>query len=203
MTDKGSVTKLLEPLRRGDSRAVEELWRRYFQRMSAAARTELVGDYTAVADEEDAALSALRTFCQRFQEGQFTKIASRNDLWSMLVVLTRRKVARQRRHATRQKRGGGLRRVPLGCLSADDPEGKGWSKIEDKGWASILHGGLDARCQELLELLPDESLQRVAIRKLEGYTNKEIAAQLGIAERSVERKLKHIRAIWEAEASDD
>jgi DNA-binding CsgD family transcriptional regulator len=35
--------------------------------------------------------------------------------------------------------------------------------------------------------------------KLEGYTNDEIAAKLGCARRTVERKLRVIRAVWTAQ----
>jgi hypothetical protein len=34
-------------------------------------------------------------------------------------------------------------------------------------------------CRLLLDLLTDESLRRVAMRKLEGWANPEIAAELG------------------------
>lgn len=199
MSEKGSVTKLLEPLRRGDSSAAEAIWRRYFRRMTAAARAELVNEDTAVADEEDAAISALQTFYMRFQDGRIRQVANRNDLWAMLVVLTRRKVTRQRRHDRRLKRGGGLRRIRVGRVSDDSLASLGWSRIEDTRWTPALRGGLDARCEELLELLGDESLQRVALRRLEGYSNQEIATELKVAVRSVERKLNRIRAIWEQE----
>ena len=49
----------------------------------------------------------------------------------------------------------------------------------------------------LLDLLPDEELRQVALWKLEGYTNAEIASEIGRHERSVERKLQIIRGIWE------
>ena len=42
----------------------------------------------------------------------------------------------------------------------------------------------------------------VARLKLQQYTNAEIAIELGIVERTVERKLEHIRAIWSSEAPD-
>ena len=56
--------------------------------------------------------------------------------------------------------------------------------------------GLDVWCRELLSRLADETLERIAVLRLEGCTNQEIGEQLGIAERSVERKLARIRSIW-------
>ncbi len=51
----------------------------------------------------------------------------------------------------------------------------------------------------LLDLLDNETLRRVAIGKVEGYTNEEIAEQLDCGLRTVERKLGVIRATWLAE----
>ncbi len=48
-----------------------------------------------------------------------------------------------------------------------------------------------------LEALEDETLRQIAIWKLEGYTNEEIAARLGCALRTVANKLKLIRLKWE------
>ena len=50
--------------------------------------------------------------------------------------------------------------------------------------------------RRLLGLLGDDSLREVALRKMEGYTNKQIADQLGCIEQTVERKLRSIRQIW-------
>ena len=51
-------------------------------------------------------------------------------------------------------------------------------------------------CRRLLDALGDETLRRVALWKMEGYTNKEVAAKLGVVEETVERKLRRIREIW-------
>ena len=55
-------------------------------------------------------------------------------------------------------------------------------------------------CQRLLGLLPEE-LRRVAVWKMEGHTNDEIASSLDCALRSVERKLERIRNLWAAGGS--
>ena len=53
--------------------------------------------------------------------------------------------------------------------------------------------------ERLLALL-DEDLRTVAVMKLEGFTNAEVAERFGIVERSVERKLARIRLEWDAAA---
>ncbi len=45
----------------------------------------------------------------------------------------------------------------------------------------------------------DDTLRRIALLKLEGYTNEEIGAQLGCVVRTVERKLDVIRKTWQRE----
>ena len=54
-------------------------------------------------------------------------------------------------------------------------------------------------CRRLLEGLGDESLRAVARWKMEGWTNREIAARLGCVEHTVERKLRSIRRLWSEE----
>ena len=55
--------------------------------------------------------------------------------------------------------------------------------------------------RRLLDRLGDEALRQVAIDRLEGYTNDEIASRLGCARRTVARRLDLIRKIWEAEGA--
>jgi DNA-directed RNA polymerase specialized sigma24 family protein len=55
--------------------------------------------------------------------------------------------------------------------------------------------------ERLLDRLDDDVLRSVAVWKLEGYTNKEVAAKLGRAPATVERKLRLIRDTWEKEVA--
>jgi DNA-directed RNA polymerase specialized sigma24 family protein len=54
-------------------------------------------------------------------------------------------------------------------------------------------------CRRLLDRLGDETLRAVALWKMEGYTNREIAGKLGCVEHTVERKLRSIRLVWSSE----
>ncbi len=59
--------------------------------------------------------------------------------------------------------------------------------------AAALNEALENR----LRALGDPVLRQIALRKLEGYTNKEIARELDdCTERTIERKLERIRARW-------
>jgi len=56
-------------------------------------------------------------------------------------------------------------------------------------------------CRQLLERLDSPELRSVALLKVEGYGNEEIAARLGCGVRTVERRLRLIRSIWEQEGA--
>ena len=52
------------------------------------------------------------------------------------------------------------------------------------------------QCDRLVSKLSDTLLREIAILKMEGYTNDEIAGQLQTTTRTVERKLQRIREVW-------
>jgi DNA-directed RNA polymerase specialized sigma24 family protein len=52
--------------------------------------------------------------------------------------------------------------------------------------------------QNMLDALEDETLQKIAIWSMEGYTNQEIATRIGRSLSSVDRKLRLIRGKWAA-----
>jgi len=57
-------------------------------------------------------------------------------------------------------------------------------------------------CRRLLDTLPDAELRQIALWKVEGYTNEEIAARLDCVPRTIERKVSRIRLLWKHELKD-
>lgn len=122
------------------------------------------------------------------------------------MLLTERKAWRLLKHEGRQKRGAGLKPLPLDgerIVRSSPPRRKGvageGAVILDKEPTPQIAAQLAEECQRLLNLLNKEDLREVAVWKMEGYTNEEIAAKRSCALRTVERKLKTIRALWQAE----
>src|SRR5262249_25055150 len=121
-----------------------------------------------------------------------------DDLWALLVtiVLNKARDAADRHLAARRD----VRRVqnfPWPDEHQSDaphaamvPEAAEPTPAE----AAALNEALELRLRDL----PEPDLRRVALMRLEGYANSEIAAALGCAERSVERKLSLIRKRWTA-----
>jgi DNA-directed RNA polymerase specialized sigma24 family protein len=61
-------------------------------------------------------------------------------------------------------------------------------------------GQLADEVRRLLGLLPNDEVRCVALLKLEGCTNAEVAGRLGCAEATVERRLGLIRSLWKESA---
>jgi DNA-directed RNA polymerase specialized sigma24 family protein len=193
MSSEGSVTRWFAQLQEGDPAAAQQLWERYFQRLTGLARNKLQGAPRRAADEEDVALSAFDSFCRCAEAGRFPQLADRDSLWQLLVTITARKAAHQVRDEGRQKRGGAAARVTnadaesvLEEVLSHEPSPEFAAEVAEE-------------CQRLLRRLGDKELEAVALLRMEGYPVEEVAGRLGCAPRSVKRKLALIRTIWEKE----
>jgi DNA-directed RNA polymerase specialized sigma24 family protein len=198
--DHGSVTRWIGALKAGDHAAAQPLWDRYFRRLVRRARAHLraTGRRAAFADEEDAALSAFDSFCTRAARGRFPRLDDRDDLWRLLVTLTARKAVDQARHDRRQKRGDGqvLNEAALDGRGAETGPA-GLDAIVGSEPTPAFSAQVAEQCRRLLDALGDETLCRIALLKMEGYTLEEIATQLGCARRTVVNRLQLIRMKWE------
>lgn len=200
--DQGSVTRWLGALKAGEGDAVQPLWERYFARLVrlARARLRMAHRSAAVEDEEDAALSAFNSFCDGVARGRFPRLADRDDLWRLLVVITARKAGAQVQRQGRRKRGGG--RVRGECDLAPRAEGGPLDALAGAladGPSPEFAAAAAEEFERLLGALDDDELRRVALDRMEGYTNDEIAARLGCARRTVARRLDLIKQVWAAE----
>lgn len=195
-----SVTRLIVNLRSEDpglsDEAARRIWERYLPRLLTLARGRLDPRIRLRHDEEDVVQSMGRSFFRRVRRGDFD-LADRDALWALLLTITLNKARKaadhhlaERRDArrvqalsrTERRRPGVVHEVC--ALEAHDPTPE---------TAAILNEALEQR----LRNLPEPDLRRIALMKLEGYTNHEIAEALGCSGRSVERKLNLIRKRWD------
>lgn len=193
MPPEDSIAGWVTSLRAGDEAAAQRLWDAYFPRLVGLARVKLAGlPRRAAADEEDVALSALDSFCARARRGDFPDLRDRDGLWRVLMTVTARKAARLVRDQGRLKRGGG-EVAGESAFGADAAAGGDPTpSFEAEASDSLLR---------LLDALADDDLRRIALWKMNGHTNSEIAALLGCAPATVERRLALIRKTWEREGA--
>jgi RNA polymerase sigma factor (sigma-70 family) len=187
MSEPGSITRIIFSLKDGDAEAVQAIWRRYYQRLVQVARDKLRTSLRRVADEEDVAQSAFFSFYRGIKAGRFPVLNDREGLWKLLFVITARKAADQLQHEHRKKRAATMTEMEdIEQIIGDEPTPEFAIQIIEQ-------------YEQLLEKLGDESLRRVAVLKMEGYSHDEIAELLECSRRTVARKLAGIRFIWEQE----
>jgi DNA-directed RNA polymerase specialized sigma24 family protein len=191
-----SVTQWIDKLRDGDSQAATHLWDRYFTRLVQLARQRLGKMARRAYDEEDVVLDVLDSVCRGLDEGRYPELENRQDLWRLLFTITLRKSVSRLRHEGRQRRGGG--RVWGESLegSSQDFVSPSLAELPTVEPSPDVVAELTELFEALMDKLGDATLRRIARLKLEGYTDEEIAAQIGCVRRTVVRKLKVIRGIW-------
>jgi DNA-directed RNA polymerase specialized sigma24 family protein len=194
MPSKGSVTRWIGQAEAGDAEAAQRLWQRYFGRLVGLARVKLRGSPRGMADEEDVALSAFDSFYRGVEQGRFPRLNDRDNLWSLLVVITARKAGKLKRDAGREKRGG--IREEQAPPRTDDLE---LEEVIGREPSPLFAALVAEECERLLDSLADDETRTIALCKMEGYTTEEIAKKLDCAPRTVERKLSLIRGRWEKE----
>src|SRR5690349_11656138 len=192
----GSVTRWIDGLKLGDDEAARRLWDRYFSSLVRLARKRLGEVPRGQTDEEDIALVAFHRLCMGAARGRYPKLNDRDDLWRLLATITRHAASDQRRYLSQSKRAG----VPI----APETSSPGAPAFEDEAGLGFVVGRepspefaamMAEQCEKLLGRL-DDALCQIAIWKLEGNTNVEIAARIGCTVTTVQRKLTIIRRIW-------
>ena len=201
----GSVTRLIIDLR-SDEPAVRELaarlvWGRYFQELLVLARNHLSARIRCREDEEDILQSMYKSFCIRQRRGDFD-LANRDELWNLLVRIALRKARNTANRHLQGKRDVRREDAEAADRPGEDLPGTILDRIDSDGptpaEAALLNEALERRFQ----MLKDPDLRQIALWKLEGYTNPEIAAQLQCTVRTVERKVERIHAYWETDSDE-
>ena len=156
--------------------------------MVELARARLAGFPRRAADEEDVALSAVDSFCRDAAAGRLPRLDDRDDLWRVLFLITGQKALDLVRHESAAKRGGkpGAEAFDIEAIASAEPTPEFAALVAEE-------------FRRLIEMLPDAELRALAVWKMEGHSNEEIAARWGCVPRTVERRLKVIRSLWAGE----
>jgi DNA-directed RNA polymerase specialized sigma24 family protein len=197
VSNGNSVTCWLDGVKAGEGRDIQRLWERYFEKLVRLAGSRLPVHTRRAYDEEDVALSAFQSFCEGIGQGQFPQLADRDDLWRVLATITTRKVIGSLRHHTRRKRGGGQVLGESALTDGGTDGEEGMARFLSREPTPEAAAEFADACDRLFQRLQDPILKSVALRKLEGWSSDEIAAELRTTRRTVDRKLQLIRALWE------
>ncbi|MEM7312678.1 MAG: ECF-type sigma factor [Planctomycetota bacterium] len=191
-----SVTRWIEDLKDQDDQAADRLWQRYFKKLINEARKSLGDAPRRIADEEDVAISVFQALCIGASTGKFVELKDRDDLWKLLVVITRYKSADQVRHQAADKRGGTRVRGDSLVAAITGDDSNGFDEIMGGEPTPELLVALQDQKEQLMGGLTDAGQRQVVQLRLQGYSNDEIADSMKVSVRTVERKLNLIRKRW-------
>lgn len=188
-----SVTRWIAGLKSGDESAAAAIWERFFRQLRDYARGKLGPTARRAVDEEDLALSALHALCIGAQDGRFHQLTNRNDIWQILMMIAARKASNARRR-------GHVRHEVAESDAKIAADLQGVAELADENSVELFDS-LNLHCEELLSRL-DDRLRHVALLKLSGHTNEEIAGLRNRGLSTIERYLQLIRQIW-AESAEE
>jgi RNA polymerase sigma factor (sigma-70 family) len=182
-----SITRLMRAVQDGSNSAVRPLLETYFDRLVHLASKRLQNMPGLCGYDEDLALRSFHSVYRRLRDpARPLELAGRDDLWRLLATRTiSRAIDLIRRHRPAEVPGN----QDVTELLNREPTPEEAAEVADE-------------CQRLLDSLQDPELRQIALWKVEGYTNEEIAAQLDCVPRTIERKLSRIRLLWKHELED-
>ncbi len=189
MESVGSITCYLDLVKAGDGEAARRIWERYFARLAELVEQRLKGKPWGAFDSEDVALSAFDSFFRAAADGRFPQLSDRDSLWALLLTITGHKIRDRVQHEHRQRRN--VDKVQGGSLSLE--------QLQSREPSPELVALMAEECRRLLDELGEDPLRQIALFKMEGYTDREVAAKLNCGLRTVERKLERIRCKWQQE----
>ncbi len=188
--DRGSVSGWIRATRDGDSDAATYLLERYFNELEEFARRLLPRHMATKADEEDVVIEALNALLQGLRNNRFRLVRDRDDLWRMLLHITRRKATNLLKSENREKRDR-KRTVEIDDNAIIEAFG-GNGESNDPAWIAQFQES----CRMMFEALPTDESRRIAMMRMSGHSVKEIAVSLDRTKSAIERKLGVIRATW-------
>jgi DNA-directed RNA polymerase specialized sigma24 family protein len=193
----GSITICIRELRegRGDPRAaVQRIWDYLFPgRGDKAARHN---SRRAVADGEDAVMSALASLWRMAQSGRFPDLGGREDLKRLFGGIVRHKLRKQDRRESRIKRGGGRVLQEAALEAADGPsDGAGLAELAVSHEPDPESAAIAAEEWNRRFGLLDEDQRLIVCYRLEGLPVAEIARRTGYSARLIYYRMEKIRDI--------
>lgn len=183
------ISHWIEQAKEGDSVATHQIWQHYYERLVRSVRGHLRGQNRGMSDEEDVVVSVFESFYRAAENGRFPELSGRDDLWRLLLRMSARKVVDKGRHDRRQRRGDGLN---VQSLHADGDDNAVIQVIGDEPTPEMVLIMTES-FEELLLHLGDGQLRDLALGKMEGYSNAELAERFECSERTIERRLHLIR----------
>ena len=186
MGSLGSVSQWIAQVKEGDTLALAQLHQRYWPALVGLARQRLLGS-PIPSDGEDVAQQAFLDFYQAVRRQRLPYLVNRQQFLALLSHIISCKACNEVTHELTARRGGG--RVKQGSAIT--------RLVDDSAYSPLQEAILKDCYQKYVATMP-ENLRAFAELFLQGYTRQQIAAALGCADRTVDRKLAILREYWQS-----
>jgi RNA polymerase sigma-70 factor (ECF subfamily) len=188
MAGQPSFDDLMTHLRDGRNDAAAQVFQRFANRLIVLARKQLDPKILQKVDPEDVMQSVFRSFLARTAAGQLGEFNTWDNLWAILVVMTRRKCGRRtdyfyaaRRDVRRETPTNSTEDDNASAVEIPDEEPTPHEAAVLAETVELLLSDLQGRQREILTL------------SLQGYTPVEISTRLKCTERTVYRVLDRVK----------
>lgn len=185
------ISLWVSQLYEGDQHAANLLWNQFANRLVRIARDRLRTAYRAVSDEEDVVSAAFKSFFCGIQNGQYKELTNIENVWRLLLTIMLRKIADKHEYDHRSKRDV----ARMTSYDANDLY-ETLTNIVSRERSPEIAAQITEQLDVAINSLGNLQLKQLAVLKLEGHTNQEIAQIMECSLTSIERGLRKIRLIW-------
>ncbi|MFM2012018.1 MAG: hypothetical protein RLZZ396_802 [Planctomycetota bacterium] len=194
---QGSITGDLHQAQRGDREAFTRLWNRYFRDLAVQVQKRFQSVAFKQIDPEEVAHSTFIALHKGFNDQRFHSLTGRNQLWSLLTIIAVRKATNRARREERLRRIGDLRYAGEFCqVEAERFSMQHLPVIDDSIKGILLDDHLEFVLRTLENEDPKQRLREIAVRKLQGVSNAQLAKEFGCSRKSIALRLNLIFEIW-------
>lgn len=189
--------RLLAEFKKGNKNAANDLIGLYFDRVLVAAEKRLSMRSAQGSTPDDIAVSVFESLWNRANHQRFAAedLSSPEELWRLLSKLVQFKTDDHARRSLAKKRGEAKVRGESVFVANNESlpgiAGQAGNTLSPEERIILEEGVTD-----LMQLLNDPTLQKIALMRMENYLVSEIAEAFEKSERWVKRKLALIRDIW-------
>jgi RNA polymerase sigma-70 factor, ECF subfamily len=187
MPDEPAVAHLIAQVRAGDQDAAAQIFHHFAVRLGIKARRYLGLIGHGRIDPEDVVQSAFKSFFRATAEGTLNP-ESWPGLWALLTTITMRKCGHKLAYLKAARRD--VRREVAPSPTPD---------LTDPSWEALASEPTPLQGMMLTELVSsivrelEEGHRGIFLLALQGNTVAEIADQVAVTERTVQRVLKQVR----------
>jgi|GEM_PF-3875966 len=191
--------RLIKGLRAADSLAEKEFFDLFgprIERVCIRALGNLPQQPGAIVSAESKAISTMKSVLNGVRKGRWRTLENELGLLRLAITIASRKCIDEKRAYYARKNGGG-KLVGASGPVGDESRGNFLETYAQTLETPEFAVEMQERCHHLLSLLTEKD-QFIAQKRLEGYTENEIADMMGLARRTVQNHIQTIREIWTA-----